>query len=721
MKTRRLSFALLLFALIIGIGFRFKTAPGAYSGDLPPKALQDVGFVTEDSDTTSQTIRREEASPSVDIFSLVLWDKQKDVELQWANNKCDVAILLGQGFSLAEREGRLALEAPLLNPGSVELEIRYSGFFTRRVTLGPVDFKGSTKSTVIDLVRARKVKLRVSGAEEVFHTLCRIRLVDGFFADSLGDILFPLHPTREFEVTLEESTPGTRLIVELQSDIFGSFRWTLTNNLSNGDVVALELPEIVDFDVECRNSDSDGPFQLQIYRVLSNGLRLDSGGGTLFLERPVRYSLFAGRFELIGTNPAGHKAQKDISSESFKADVIPSIVLDFKVDQVAITQKGPALPANIIVPHGTVRFSLRYPEGVNPSIHGDIRLWQFSPSRHRKDLCTLSDRPRTFTNLKPLECSFRGRPERLQGFARFGLEIVVSGVKQGGLAIIEVPYDSEVLDFGEIELGVPGDLLLYVGGLEDLDRYSIALAPTSLGYVQAEELSNLFGEFLPEAGCFLFNNCAPGDYEIGAFRDGQLASSSQLYVPPPHLVGKNSLSCDLLPPGVVTVVASRQNEPLVEYSVSSIQNSFWPLNYVQSISLEITNTDFFCPTGVDLVVTAWARLVSGGGLNPILYVPFTLDSHSHLEINLMEPPGGVIEGIVQVDNTEFPFLMAIPSNLRRRAFIGADGSFRLTGCEQGPFELFLLDYKFQRWPLSSYEFELQRGRLLPSGEIVPEN
>jgi hypothetical protein len=710
----------LLFLLIwaLGGGFPSESDPVANHSSLRTTTQQGENSIRQEPGTADQVTRREGLNSTNKTVELLLWDKHGDVELVWSPEKDSAKVMVGEGVILHGSNEQLSLEIPLSYSGSVVLEIKCEGFSSREISTDSTDIERAEGPLFVGLWPIRKVKFKVTGEESVFQTPCSIDLVDGFEANSIEDIQFLLPESREFDAVFEERSASVHRVIRFESESVGLYEWSIPGDFSKEHMV-LELPDVVNFDVLCRGSSATNPIRLQIQRVISKGHSLEVKEKTCLTEHPERYWGFAGSHLLIGTDSVGNRAQKEIRLEQTETGACQTFVLDFELDQVATHQQKPPVSVNIVTPAGTVKFVLNCPDGVEQPLRCDIRLWQFSPSRHRKDLCSLTDSPDSFHRGEPIEFPFKGRTQRNRGLAQFGLEVVVPGVKQGGLALVEVPYDSEVLDFGVIELFVPGEIRLFVNGLPDLEKYSIAMAPTSLVSVKAENAQDFYGVFDPEGRCFRFKDIVAGDYQVGAFREGQLASSSQVYVPPPQSGEVGDLLCELSPPGVLTIIASNENEPFVEFKLSQINPGFWPLNYVQPIHPVETRTNFFCPAGEDLVVQVYAQLIAGNRLSPFLLVPLTLSPNGHSEINLADPPGGVVEGNVVVDNVEFPFLVAVGSNLRPYTFIEDDGNFRLAGCEQHEIELFLLDRKFQKWPLASFDFNLHRGSLLPNGAILP--
>ena len=150
-----------------------------------------------------------------------------------------------------------------------------------------------------------------------------------------------------------------------------------------------------------------------------------------------------------------------------------------------------------------------------------------------------------------------------------------------------------------------------------------------------------------------------------------------------------------------------------------------PLDQTHRIGADERIDQLWVPAQADLTLTVGALLVSGGRPSSLLTIPFKIEEAETLDLDLANPPGGVIEGKIDSEDSSY-FLIRTRAGsqgnqgMTRTCFIGPSGQFRLSGLHQNDLRLMVLDKHFNAIPLDQYRIELTKGVTLPDNYFSPE-
>lgn len=686
---------------------------GSHVANTSNSSLDD-GMTNEN---TIDPLMRENVELEDMVLSIVLWNMESGAELPWPFGSSKAEILLGDGCSLDEEGGRLILRFKEGNVRSIVVGVTYPGFVGREVQFQIPRTQEPSSLFRISLDPKLSVSFDVIGEEEIFQYPCEVVLQEGFVEQRQP--VLRLDSSRRFSAEVNLGVKGQPFVIEFRSEKFGRTQWVIDREMIQRSPVQLKLPPLATFDLEFRSS-LGSTSDFEIFWDSPFGLSLSVLTGTVPLQQPRRLALFSGDYSVAASQLNGRHASRKFNFEEFGVGEIPLLIVDFDKQGTAHFNQPASAPPLARIPSGTFQFKIHLPAAsTTDPVPCDIKLWQFTSDDKRRNMCSIEEYSGFIRNGEVAKAKFFGRAVRRGEKVRYGLEVFLSGYKQCGLALVEGLDTDQILDFGQIEVQVPGELAMSVVGLGGLSQYSIALAPSSQFGVSDTALSGFLGDFDSSNGEFFFSGIVPGAYQVGAFRDGLLAASTEIFVYPFGDDEAQRLTTSFLAPGELTLVPDR-NGAIQKYEIGTTGRTFWPLRSEIQYVGSGNPMKFHLPADYDLFISAHAPLVDGE-LSVLFYVPVQLKPGEKFKLDMQNPPGGVIEGVVSVPVGEFLSVRSANSNRRFYGLLDSNGRFRLTGFEEGSFDLYLMDSEFEMHPIEGFNLQLSRGTLDVDGTIIPEH
>lgn len=666
------------------------------------------------------SIRRSEVDEGDGFHRVLLWNKQLDKEAPWDSDACSIRVGGGAaGAWKADLHG-LWIFADSTTTFPLDIRVDVVGYATAWMSIQEADLLAEDPLRIL-LDGVFSQPFHLVGDSRAFSDSSALIPGQGFYISTPGDARIQAEAPGVYSARVMDLSSATGYEIGFHSKGVGLHSWSLPSGSLQGEVIPLQLPPVTEFTFTVKKADGIAAVEVELLKDEGNGLT--RGLWTKLLDPALSHAAiaFAGAYRLRGVLSDGRSTFVDFQTKAVSGEEKPQhVVLDFSKlvahRNQSISQRPPA-PSPVVVPTGKVRFELEAPSQQEAIESAEVRLWQFTSTRTTRRHCRLGALPSSLPLHSPLEMEFRGvvtkEPEAL-----FALEVSSPALKQAGFALLEVPSNSSLLDFGSVPLFSPGEFRLFISGLSSSRDVSVAMAQSSLMALAEADVVTYSSRFHEEDGCYIFSDVTPGRHEVGVFHSGQLIATSTLEVEAGE-DGLRPVACRFDPPGKLLLLVADLKNPIEEILVRRVGGGFWPSDQEFLMTKGLRELEVLLPAGQETVVCSTATLGLGGGRDYVQLIPVQLGAGEHRELDLSRPDGGVIRGRINVSPEHgFLFVMA-SSNRSPFTWIQDDGTFCLTGLEDMDLRLRLVDEALEKHPLHAFDPVILEGTLNPDGTVTP--